>query len=123
MVMWFGKKFINKGKSEGQLGVDSAKIAHEQIQKISPAIQIGLCGCLGRNGPINEFFRYEDAKTIKAFADQTPWVCSLHYWSINDDAGNHPRKWASAGNADGQQDTKVPRAWDFANLFKDFTTR
>ncbi len=122
MVMWFGKKFINKGKSEGQLGVDSAKVAHEQLQKIDPFMKIGLCACLGRNGPIDEFFGYEDAKTIKAFADQTPWVCSLHFWSINDDAGNHRRKWATAANADAP-DAKIPRAWDFANLFKEFTTR
>ncbi len=119
MVMWFGKKFINKGKSEGQLGVDSAKIAHEQLQKIDPAIQVGLCACLGRNGSREEIFTFEDAKTIKAFADKTPWVCSLHFWSINYDAGR--QHGGSATNGARAVDAKQPRPWDFANLFKDFT--
>src|SRR5581483_7255857 len=91
MVMYFGKQFIHKGKSEGELGVEAANAAHAQIQKIDPAIQIGLCPCLGPNGSTNEVFEIEDAKTLKAFADKTPWVCSLHYWSINDDAA-HPRR-------------------------------
>src|SRR5207249_2483842 len=50
MVMFFGKKFINKGRSEGELGIDSANAAYAQIQKINPEIKIGLCPCLGRNG-------------------------------------------------------------------------
>ena len=117
MVMWFGKKFINKGKSEGQLGVDSAKIAYEQLHKIDPAIRIGLCACLGRNGSRDEIFTFDDAKIIKAFADKTPWVCSLHFWSINDDAGRRRRS-NSAQSVDANQ----PRPWDFARLFKSFTT-
>jgi hypothetical protein len=48
MVMYFGKKFINQGKSEGELGIDSAKETYEQIQKIDPAIRVGLCPCLGK---------------------------------------------------------------------------
>ena len=92
MVMFFGKEFINKGKSEGQLGVDSANAAHAQLQKIDPAIQVGLCPCLGRNGSEDEVFTLDDAKILKAFADKTPWVCSLHYWSINDDAARPRNK-------------------------------
>ncbi len=120
MVMWFGKKFINKGKSEGQLGIDSAKIAYEQLQKIDPLIRIGLCACLGKNGSKDEIFGYEDGKTLKAFADKTPWVCSLHFWSINDDAGHRRRSGSSAEGAPA--DTQQPKPWDFANLFKSFTS-
>jgi chitinase len=86
MVMYFGERFIGKGKSEGELGIEAAKAAYAQIQKIDPTIQIGLCPCLGRNGSKDEIFTPADAKTLKTFADQTPWVCSLHFWSINDDA-------------------------------------
>ncbi|HTB85738.1 MAG TPA: hypothetical protein VK742_18990 [Candidatus Sulfotelmatobacter sp.] len=96
MVMFFGKQFVGKGKSEGELGVESADAAYAQIQKIDPAIQIGLCPCLGRNGSAAEVFGLEDAKTLKAFADRTPWVCSLHYWSINDDVPKAGKKWAFA---------------------------
>jgi hypothetical protein len=111
MVMYFGKRYVGKGKSEGQLGIESANKAHEQIQKISPDIQIGLCPCLGKNGSEAEVFGIEDANQIKAFADQTPWVCSLHYWSINDDTGKTGR-----GKPTGTQ------PWAFANIFKSFTS-
>src|SRR5260370_17779518 len=67
MVMFFGKKFINKGKSEGELGIDSANKAYGQIQKIDPAIRVGLCPCLGRNGSSGENFGLEDAKILRAF--------------------------------------------------------
>jgi hypothetical protein len=96
MVMFFGKQFVGKGKSEGELGVESANTAYAQIQKIDPTIQIGLCPCLGRNGSAEEVFGLEDAKTLKAFADRTSWVCSLHYWSINDDVPKTGKKWAFA---------------------------
>jgi len=131
MVMFFGKKFINKGKSEGELGIESAQTAHAQIQKIDPAVRIGLCPCLGRNGSTNEVFGLEDARTLKAFADKTPWVCSLHYWCINDDAARPRRKRniTNGTNSTGVASTTtnsvtVPsqnQPWAFANIFKDFT--
>ena len=126
MVMYFGKKFINKGKSEGELGIDSANKAYGQIQKIDPTIRIGLCPCLGRNGSSAEVFGLEDAKILRAFADKTPWVCSLHFWSINDDAAR-PRKRRSASDAGNTNNppavTEAPRKpWAFANIFKSFTS-
>jgi len=135
MVMYFGKKFINKGKSEGELGIDSAHKAYAQIQKIDPTIQMGLCPCLGNNGSKDEVFTLDDAKILLAFADKTPWVCSLHYWSINGDSGRprrRPPASATAGtNAAGVATTnsqpaaavEIPRPpWAFANIFKPFTT-
>ncbi len=130
MVMFFGKKFVGKGKSEGELGIESANAAYAQIQKIDPSIQIGLCPCLGRNGSADEVFGIEDAKVLKAFADKTPWVCSLHYWSINDDAGR-PRRHRSVVNTTNSvgvvtsttNNVTVPNAqqpWAFANIFKSF---
>jgi hypothetical protein len=121
MVMFFGKKFINHGKSEGQLGIDSAQAAYGQLQKIDPTAQVGLCPCLGRNGSPDEDFGLEDAKTLKAFADATPWVCSLHFWSINDDSGKRRRRNANAEGAAPTPDLQQPHPWDFANRFKDFT--
>jgi hypothetical protein len=124
MVMFFGKRFIHNGKSEGELGIESAMKAHEQIQKINPAVRIGLCPCLGNNGSKEEVFTLENAKVLKAFADKTPWVCSLHFWSINDDA--RPRKkWLGGGgdtnSVEGVADaTREP--WAFAKVFKSFTS-
>lgn len=116
MVMYFGDRFIHKGKSEGQLGIDSALKAREQVQKISPDIQIGLCPCLGENGSKTEIFTVDDAKTLKDFADKTPWVCSLHYWSINDDTGR-PKHEHHATDA-----TSDNKPWAFAQIFNSFTT-
>ena len=115
MVMYFGQKFINKGKSEGELGIESANKTFEQLQKIDPAIRIGLCPCLGNNGSANEVFTLEDAKTLKAFADKTPWVCSLHYWSINGDSGRRRNRSANApaaatNNASGVAATNAATA-------------
>jgi hypothetical protein len=133
MVMYFGKKFINKGRSEGELEVESANSAYEQIQKIDPAVCIGLCPCLGNNGSKDEVFTLDDAKTLKAFADKTPWVCSLHYWSINDDAAR-PRKRKKANSPDGANTVAATtnattaatgssrKPWAFANIFNSFTT-
>jgi hypothetical protein len=131
MVMFFGKRFVGKGKSEGELGVESAKAAYAQIQKIDPAIQIGLCPCLGRNGSESEVFDLADAKTLKTFADKTPWICSLHYWSINDDAARPRRRKdvTSITNTVGvvtssTNTVMVPsdqQPWAFANIFKSFT--
>lgn len=128
MVMFFGKKFVNKGKSEGELGIESAHTAYAQIQKIDSAIQIGLCPCLGRNGSDDEIFNLDDAKTLKAFADKTPWICSLHYWSINDDARPRRRRnGANAANTNHDATTNsvaTPaenQPWAFARIFKNFT--
>lgn len=132
MVMFFGKRFVGKGKSEGQLGIESADAAYLQIQKIDPSIKVGLCPCLGRNGSADEVFGMEDAKSLKAFADNTPWVCSLHFWSINDDAGRpHRRREVvhTTNNVTGivlttTNTTFVPsenQPWAFANVFQSFT--
>lgn len=121
MVMYFGKEFINKGKSEGQLGVDSANAAYAQLQKIDPAIQVGLCPCLGRNGSKDEVFTLDDAKILKAFADKTPRVCSLHYWSINDDAAR-PRKKRTITSTNSVTASNSPQPWAFAKIFQTFTT-
>ena len=132
MDMYFGKEFINKGKSEGELGIESANKTYEQVQKIDPAICIGLCPCLGNNGSKDEVFTLDDAMTLKAFADKTPWVCSLHFWSINDDAAR-PRKKrkasasggtntvASATNAMTAAAANLPKPWAFADIFNSFT--
>ena len=124
MVMYFGNEFTRKGKSEGQLGIDSANAAHAQVEKIDPAIQIGLCPCLGNNGSSSEVFGLEDAKTLEAFAAKTPWVCSLHYWSINDDAARPRRRRAPANPATNNVAAPTaPQPWAFAKIFEAFTSR
>jgi hypothetical protein len=133
MVMFFGEKFTGRGKSEGELGIESANKAHEQLQKIDPAIQVGLCPCLGRNGSKDEIFGIEDAKTLKAFADKTRWVCSLHFWSINDDTAKPRRKRVVTATTNelgvasfSTNRVAVPgenQPWAFTKIFLPFTSR
>ena len=118
MVMFFGKKFTGKGKSEGQLGIESANKAHEQLQKIDPAIQVGLCPCLGRNGSKDEVFTEDDARTLREWVDTQKWVCSLSFWSINRDAGNKPSHRSENINSE-----IVQKPWAFTEIFQPFTTQ
>ena len=122
MVMYFGEKFVGKGKSEGELGVDSANKAREQLRTIDPAIQVGLCPCLGRNGSSAEIFGLDDAKIIKTFADKTPWICSLHYWSINDDAASPRRKKKTVAATNSVPVAEDPQPWAFVKIFQAFTS-
>ena len=122
MVMFFGKGFINRGKSEGRLGIDSANAAYAQLRKIDPAIQVGLCPCLGKNGSQDEIFTLDDAKILKAFADKTPWICSLHYWSINDDSARL-RKKSAVSSTNSVSVSNSPQPWAFARIFQTFTRR
>jgi hypothetical protein len=117
MVMFFGERFIHKGKSEGQLGIDSAIKAHEQIAQIDQNIRIGLCPCLGKNGSTSEIFTIDDAKVLRSFADKTPWICSLHFWSINADAARPSKR-----DRPATQPMAEKSPWEFANVFKSFTT-
>ena len=118
MVMFFGKKFTGRGKLEGQLGIESAIKAYEQLQKIDPAIQVGLCPCLGKNGSQDEFFTEDDARILNDWADKQKWVCSLSLWSINRDAGNKPGNHPSNTNSE-----IVQQPWAFTSIFKAFTSQ
>jgi hypothetical protein len=114
MVMYFGAQALRGGKKESDLGIAAALKTHEQTLKIDPDIRIGLCPCIGVNGKPEEVFNQDDAEALKAFADKTDWVCSLSFWSINRD---------SATNHGGDTSAEIPqRPWDFANIFKSFTT-
>jgi hypothetical protein len=67
-------------------------------------------------------FDLSDAHTIKAFADQTAYVCSLHYWSINDDSAK-PRKRRAATQPTTQVAAPKAEPWAFAKIFLPFTTQ
>jgi len=114
MVMYFGKHFLEGGKTEAAVGIESANKAHEQTLAIDPTIQIGLCPCIGTNGSKKEIFNQDDAKVLRGFADKTDWVCSLSFWSMNRDRDS---------GKGGDQNAEIPqKPWDFAEAFRSFTT-
>lgn len=117
MVMYFGKAFIHQGKSEGELGIDAARRAHDQLAAIDPAIRVGLCPRIGMNGTPAEIFTPADARTLADFALKTPWVATLHYWLVNEDA----RPVAYKGDKDTPDVPPKPEPWAFAKIFLPFT--
>lgn len=115
MVMFFGKDEIGHGKSEAELGIDAANATHAQLQKTDPATLISLCPCIGTNGSRAELFTPKDAAVLRAFADRTPWVCGLTYWSIDRDS------MAGRGPDTTSEIDQTP--FEFAKAFMGFTAR
>jgi chitinase len=121
MTMYFGPTFT-KNKSMQDLCIASAEKAHEQCQKIDPAMQIGITPMIGKGGAQGaEIFTVDDAKSLANWASGKPWVCSLAFWSVNRDSGKPSKK-----NDDGAGDTAsgVKQApWEYSKAMRPFTRR
>lgn len=116
MTMDFGAHFSN-GKKMCDVSVVSALKAREQCQAIDPSIQIGLTPMIGQNDQHGEVFTMDDAKTLLAWAQSQPWVCSLSFWAVNRDTGK-PGKPKNSNTTSG-----IPqKPWEFTLIFKPFTT-
>jgi len=116
MTMDYGARF-SKGKKMFDISVASALKAHEQCQKIDPAIQIGLTPMIGQNDEKGEVFTQEDARSLKTWAEAQPWICSLSFWASNRDAGlREPQK------DDNTTSHLKQQPWEFTLIFKSFTT-
>ncbi len=116
MTMDFGKNF-SAGKKMADVCIASVIAAHDQIAKIDPSIQIGICAMIGQNDEKGEIFTLDDAQTLVDYAKKTPWVCSTHYWCINRDNGQ------SAGKPNTNLYSGVDqKPFDFARIFNTFTT-
>jgi hypothetical protein len=114
MTMFFGPQHTT-GKKLSDVCIASAKKAYEQTQAIDPEMQIGLCPMIGKGGEKgSELFSLQDAQELKDWAAQTPWICSLSYWSINRDSGR-PSKGGENTRSGIEQE---PLA--FAKIFKEF---
>jgi len=116
MTMDYGSHFSN-GKKMSDVAVASALKAHEQCQAIDPAIKIGLTAMIGQNDERGEIFTQDDAKSLIAWAQAQPWVCSVSFWASNRDAGKSGKH--KNGNTTSGVDQKP---WDFTVIFKSFTT-
>lgn len=104
---------LSRGKAMGDLAISAAKATHGQLQPIDPAIKVGLTPMIGQNDVKAEIFTLEDAKSLMAFARDTPWIRSVSFWSVNRD---RPAAGARGGNhSSGIQQEK----WDFTKIFKD----
>jgi len=116
MVMYFGEKIYPQRKIRRRTGHRAAIKACQQLQKIDPNIQVGLCPCPGQTVPRLEVFTLQDAHILRAFAPKTPWVCSLHCLV------NQPRRRISKKEPATDDSTNTLPALAFANVFKSFTS-
>lgn len=115
MVMDFGPHF-SKGKKMSAVSITSALKAHEQCEKIDPAIQIGLTPDIGQNDEKSEIFSLADAKALKDWAKTKPWICSLSFWCSNRDAER------LGGNSDRTTSGIQLKPWAFTKIFQSFAT-
>ena len=105
---------VKTGASMGALAIAAARAAHEQLLTLGLAdTHLGITPMIGRNDVKSVIFSPTDARTLLDFAQQTPWVCSVGFWSINRD---------QARPGGEEDDCGIPQPkWAFTSLFKPFT--
>ena len=116
MTMDYDRKFA-AGKSLSDVAIASALRARAQCQAIDPAIRIGLTPMIGVNDQPGETFTLDDARALRAWADQEPWVCSLSFWASNRDTDKTGEK----GNGNTTSGI-LQKPWDFTRIFQSFTS-
>ena len=115
MVMDYGPR-ISKDKKMGDLAIECANKTRQQLEKIDPSIQIGLCPMIGQNDVKEEIFTLDDAKTMRDWASKQEWIGSLSFWSANRDTGK-------PGRREGATRSGIPQQpWEFTTIFKTFAT-
>ena len=114
MVMDFGTRF-SKDKKMSDIAIASAIKTRQQVEKIDPTIQIGLCPMIGQNDVKEEIFTLDDAKTLRDWATKQPWVCSFSFWSSNRDTGKPGRREGTTRSGINQQ------PWEFTDILKEFS--
>jgi hypothetical protein len=116
MTMDFRAHF-SKGKKMSAVSIASALKARDQCRNIAPGIQIGITPMIGQNDEAGEVFTQQDARDVKQWAREQPWICSLSFWASNRDTGRLDKD--KTGN-----DTSGIRQnpWEFTRIFKSFTS-
>lgn len=116
MTMDFGPA-TSKGKRMSDVSIASVLKAREQCQAIDPNIQTGITPMIGQNDEKSEVFSQDDARAVKDWAIDQPWVCSLSFWASNRDRHTEGKK---SGNTESGIDQQP---WEFTKIFQLFTAR
>ena len=116
MTMDFGAHF-SKGKKMSAVSIASALKARDQCHNIAPGIQIGITPMIGQNDEAGEVFTQQDARAVKKWAQEQPWICSLSFWASNRDTG-HLEKDKTGNDTSGISQ----KPWAFTRIFKSFTS-
>jgi hypothetical protein len=116
MTMDYGRDFSSSHKM-ADISIASTLKARGECLAIDPAIRIGLTPMIGVNDAPGETFTLEDARALKAWADQQPWICSLSFWASNRDTCQPGEK----GN--GNLTSGIPQqTWEFSRIFESFAS-
>jgi hypothetical protein len=116
MTMDFGAHF-SRGKKMSEVSIASALKAYDQCGGIVPNIQIGLTPMIGQNDEPGEIFTQKDARALKKWAEEQPWICSLSFWASNRDTGH-----LGKNKTDNDTSGIKQKPWEFTTIFKSFTT-
>ena len=85
MAMDYGQRVKDMGKA----AIDAANATRKQLQGLGLAdTLVGITPMIGVNDTAGEVFTLQDAAEVRAFADKTPWVGLLAFWSLNRDNGS-----------------------------------
>ena len=114
MTMDYGKD-MSAGKKMGDLAIATVLSSYAQMQKIDPAMKIGITPDIGINDEKSEIFGLEDAKIVADWVKDKPYVRLLAFWVTQRDRANGK---LSQDTASGIKQND----WDFCNSFDGFTT-
>lgn len=115
MTMDYDRSYA-RTNTMAQIAIASALKAREQCHAIDPSMRIGLTPMIGVNDEPGETFTLADARVLKTWADQQPWIASLSFWASNRDV-YEPGERGSDNLTSG-----IPQPpWAFTRIFQPFT--
>ncbi|KAJ3318513.1 hypothetical protein HDV06_000446 [Boothiomyces sp. JEL0866] len=116
MTMDYGSGVAPDGANGmGTYSIQAAQNTYKQAQQAGMKnAKIGLTPMIGKNDVAGEVFTLANAQQVLTFAQTTPWVGLLAFWSINRDTSKSGALYASSGIT--QND------FDFAKIFYKVST-
>ena len=89
MVNIMAMDYGQQTKDMGEAAIRAANATYAQLQKLGLAsTKVGVTPMIGTNDTAREVFTLDDARELRRFADATPWVGMLSFWSVNRDNGS-----------------------------------
>ena len=116
MAMDYGPSNAPNGSTAmGHYAIEAAKATYAQVQSVGLTATIGVTPMPGQNDLADEIFTLENAAELVQFAQSTPWVSFLSFWSANRDQ-------YTAGAILGLTTNVTQNKFDYINAFKGFTS-
>ncbi len=104
------KREVAGGAKMGDLAIQAARAVRAQVLGLGMDVKIGVTPMIGENDVKSVVFSPADAAELLAFAQQTPWVRGVGFWSVNRDRPGTSGDDTNSGTAQTR--------WEFTNAFK-----